>query len=92
MTILEHLERLDTLILEKTKGTATAALRNQLTVVREQVEAIEKELLSLKNDHKVLKNQTAQEIAELKEEKTKLSSAAAESKKPKVHRKPNVLR
>jgi hypothetical protein len=75
MNILEHLDRLDSLILNRTKAPATAALRNQLSVVREQIEALSANYESLKNAHKVLKHSTEYEIVELKKEVSKLASA-----------------
>jgi len=39
MTIIEHLQRLDALIVENTKPPVTAMLRNQLALAIEQCEA-----------------------------------------------------
>jgi DNA anti-recombination protein RmuC len=72
MTVVDHLNRLDALILNKTKPPVTARLRNALSTAREQVEALEAAHLALKNTHTVLKNQSVDSITHLQEENQKL--------------------
>lgn len=74
MTVLEQLERADSLVVELTTAPATATLRNQLAVVREQIEALEADYAKLKNAYTVLKNTTEYEIAQLKEAYARLDS------------------
>ncbi|HZP61723.1 MAG TPA: hypothetical protein VFB27_15460 [Opitutaceae bacterium] len=72
MTPIEHLNRLDELIVEHTKAPIAVTLRNQLSIAREQVEALQAEHLALKNAYVVLKNQSQDAIVRLEEENKKL--------------------
>lgn len=78
MSVIPHLDKLDSLILTETQPPATANLRNQLVIVRDQIEGLEAAHARLKNDYTVLKNTTEQAIAELKE---KYQEAASELEK-----------
>src|SRR5882724_3032507 len=68
MNPIEHLNRLDELIVEHTKAPVTALLRNQLSPAREQTEALQAAYDKLRNDHVVLKNRSDETIARLNEE------------------------
>jgi DNA-directed RNA polymerase specialized sigma subunit len=72
MDVLTSIDRLDGLILENTKPPATATMRNQLSHVREQVEAVQSLYSALKNEHTVLKNTSDQQIAELNQKNEEL--------------------
>lgn len=72
MDLSKQLDHLDNLIVKHVTGTAVTALRNPLSSLREQVEAFQRELLQLKNDHKVLKNLSDDNITRLEQEKAEL--------------------
>ena len=72
MDVLSSIDLLDNLIVENTKAPATANMRNQLSHVREQVEALQTLHSELKNKHSVLENTSEHQIADLKRQHEEL--------------------
>src|SRR5260221_444515 len=75
MTIIEHIDRIDTLVVQHAKAPGVAHIRNQLSTLREQVEALQANHAALKNELTVLKNVSAHETAQFKEAYGKLEAS-----------------
>lgn len=78
MDVLSQLETLDGLLVSETQAPATAKLRNQLSTVREQIEALYSAHSELKREHSVFIQTTADQIADLKQKNSKLVLANEE--------------
>jgi hypothetical protein len=75
VTTTDQLALLDKLILDHTSAPVTVKLRNQLSIVIQEIEALQADHFALKNDHSVLKNLSMDKIANLQKENENLVAA-----------------
>ncbi len=79
MSLIDDLDKLDKLILRHAKESQAANLRNQASLIREQIEALLEDKVRLSNGLRVLENTSKQKIEELERHVMKLEDDAGKT-------------